>query len=132
MKLTRAADYAIRILTHLASNNVESTSSDLAVKLDIPFNHIAKLVQMLSRNGFLLTRKGKGGGLKLAVNPKNINLYDVIEIIEGPMVLSDCILNLESCKFGKKCKVRRHLVKVRGKMQEMFSSATIFDLASSN
>lgn len=132
MKITKASDYAIRLLTHLAGGEGEGTSEELARRLDIPFNHLAKLVQNLSRRGFLITRKGRGGGLKLAVDPKKINLAEVIEAIEGPIIINECILNRERCRFSKECKVRKCLARVRYKIQEILSTTSILDLASSN
>lgn len=130
MKLTRASDYGIRLLTCLASGCGEGTSEEFAKKLDIPFNHLAKLVQVLARRGFLVTTKGKGGGLKLAVDPRKINLAGVIEAIEGPLVMSDCIFHRESCRFSAKCRIRRVLAKARDKMNSVFLKTTIFDLAT--
>jgi len=132
MKITRAADYAIRILIHLASGGEERTSSALSKTLNIPFNHIAKIVHGLSRNGYLITRKGKGGGLKLAKDPKDINVYEVIASIEGPMIISDCILSRDICKFSKKCKFRSCLSGLKGKIENLLRSTKVSDLASCN
>jgi len=129
MKITRASDYAIRILAHLASRKGEVTTERLAKELDIPFNHLAKLIPILSRRRYLITRKGKGGGLRLAVDPKKINLGEVIEIIEGPLVVSDCIFHRESCRFSPKCKVRKVLSKMRDQMQSVLYSTNILDMA---
>lgn len=129
MKITKASDFAIRLLTHLAAGEKEGTSQELARKLDIPFNHLAKLVQNLSRRGFLITRRGKGGGLKLAVDPKKINLTEVIEAVEGPIVINECIFNRERCRFSKECKVRKCLSRVRYKIHEILSATSILDLA---
>lgn len=129
MKITRASDYAIRLLAHLAAGEVETTSGELSSELGIPFNHLAKLVQTLSRRGFLFTRKGRGGGLSLALDPKKINLADVIEAIEGPLVVSDCVGNKKSCRFSGKCKARQCFSKVRIKMRQVLAETYISDLA---
>lgn len=128
MKLTRAADYAIRMLIQLASGGSERTSLELAKRLNIPFNHIAKIVQNLSRNGYLITKKGKGGGISLARDPKKISVYDIVSAIEGPLVVSDCILNRETCKFSRSCNFRDCLADLKGKIEELLSSTSIFDL----
>lgn len=131
MKITKASDYAIRLLTHLASMKGEATSEALAKKLDIPFSHLAKLVQKLARRRYLITRKGKGGGLKLAVDPRTISVADIVEIVEGPIVISDCIFHRESCRFSENCKARKCLANVRYKMQEILAATSVFDLAPS-
>lgn len=131
MKITKASDYAIRILTHLAATNEAATSEALARQLDIPFNHLAKLVQRLARKRYLITRKGKGGGLELAVDAKSINLADVIEAVEGPLIVSECILHRDTCCFSGECKVRKCLARIRYQLQEMLMKTSIFDLAPS-
>jgi len=129
MKITRASDYAIRLLAHLAAGEIETTSQVLAEELGIPLNHLAKLVQTLARRGFLSTRKGKGGGLRLAIDPKKINLAQVIEAVEGPLVISECLFNRQSCSFTTKCKVRKCLATVRQQMRQTLARTTISDLA---
>jgi len=121
MKITRASDYAIRLLAHLAGDGEEWTSIELAKELDIPFNHLAKLVQIMSRRGYVITRKGKGGGLKLAQDPRRIDLAEIVEAVEGPVTISDCIFNKSACSFSSKCKVRKCLGKIRNSIQNILS-----------
>ena len=129
MKITRATDYAIRLLAHLAAGEVETTSATLASELGIPLNHLAKLVQTLARQGYLFTRRGKGGGLRLAIDPKKIKLAQIVEAVEGPIIVNECVLNNRNCKFSGKCKVRRCLKDVRSKIHEMLMATSIFDVA---
>lgn len=129
MKITRATDYAIRLLAHLAAGEAETTSQALAKELGVPLNHLAKLVQVLARRGYLYTRKGKGGGLRLGVDPRKINLAQIVEAIEGPIMINDCVLNKKNCRFSGKCKARKCLSGIQRKVQEMLAGTTIFDLA---
>ena len=131
MKIKRVTDYTVRLLMYLASKDVSATSMDLSEKLEIPFNHLSKIVQNLSRRGYLLTRKGKGGGLKLAKNPKNISLAEIVELTEGPMTLNDCLFDHKNCSFSKSCKFRKYLGGVQSTMRKLFSDKTIFDLVAS-
>lgn len=129
MNITRATDYSFRLLTFLAAQGGEGSTRELAEEADIPFSHLAKLVQRLSNAGILITRKGKGGGIKLARAATDISLADVYSAIEGPVCLNDCLFHRHSCKFSKKCKVRRYLGKVQNKIVEMLSEQNILDLA---
>ncbi|MBU1026294.1 MAG: Rrf2 family transcriptional regulator [Candidatus Margulisbacteria bacterium] len=129
MKITRASDYAIRLLSHLAAGEIQTTSEELSGELGIPLNHLAKLVQVLGRRGFLLTRKGRGGGLRLGIDPKKVNVAQVIEAIEGPIVISECILNRKACNFSNKCKARKCLGALKQKMFNLLSGTSIADLA---
>lgn len=128
MKLTRAADYAIRLLAYLAANRVESTNLKLSDELGISHNHLARVINLLSRNKYLITRKGKNGGVRLAVDPKKIKVSDIVEVIEGPIILSDCIFHREACKFSKTCKFRKCLISLKNNIDNVLSVTTIHDL----
>ncbi|MEA3493149.1 MAG: Rrf2 family transcriptional regulator [Candidatus Margulisiibacteriota bacterium] len=65
----------------------------------------------------------------MAIDPKKINLAEVIEAIEGPLVISDCIFNKRSCLFSGKCKARKCFSMVQSKMHEMLHKTYISDLA---
>ena len=131
MKITRATDFAIRLLAHLAAGEVETTCQVLSRELGIPYNHLAKLIQIMSRRGFVITKKGKGGGLRLAVDPKKINLAEVMEAVEGPVMINDCLLNKKSCRFSGKCKARKCLGAVKNQINQMLMKTTIHDIALS-
>ena len=131
MIINRGSDFAIRLLIHLAAEGREMTSGEAAKKVDVPLNHLAKLVQILSKKGFIITRKGKGGGLKLAKAPGKINLAEVIEAVEGPIALSNCVFNRKCCRFSGKCKVRECLGTVQAKVHDMLAAKTIADVVCS-
>lgn len=122
MKLTRASDFALRLLRQL-SRDTEGSSALMAQKLGIPFNHLAKIVQRLNREGFIIAKKGKGGGLRLARPAAKIKLSDVIEAMEGPFTLSDCLLSGELCQFSHSCKLRRKLRQARDLLNDLFSGS---------
>ncbi|MFA4844907.1 MAG: Rrf2 family transcriptional regulator [Candidatus Margulisiibacteriota bacterium] len=129
MNITRASDFAIRILVRLAVDGEATTCEALAKEIDVPYNHVAKIVQLLARRGFLLTRRGKCGGLSLAVDPRRISLADVIEAVEGPLTISHCVLRKESCRFSPKCKVRTCFGAVQAKIRGMLADRTILEMA---
>lgn len=130
MNITRASDYAIRLLVRLAAMGKETTSEEVAKEIDVPLSHLTKLVHLLARRGYLLTRKGRGGGLKLAKDPKKINLAEVIEAVEGPMMLNKCLFNRKNCRFSLKCKVRECLGVVQRTMRDLLASKTIFEMTA--
>lgn len=131
MKITRASDFAIRVLVKLAESKAKLTSEKIAQEIEVPFSHVAKIVQALSRNGFIASSKGKNGGLRLAQDPHSIDLSKVIQAVEGPFVLSDCILNKGVCNFSGGCKVRKCFGQVRNEMMKVLAKTNIHDLAFS-
>jgi Rrf2 family nitric oxide-sensitive transcriptional repressor len=128
MRITQASHYAIRLLVCLAAGDCPGSSRQIAAKIEVPFNHVAKIVQRLVRGQILVTKKGKGGGIRLAKSPKQIRIKNIIEAVEGPLTLSECLLFSDKCRFSKKCKFRTCLLDIYKKMDKIFSTTTVYDL----
>ena len=100
MIFSRSTQYALQALVGIAEQENEEyvTVEGLCDQLDIPQEFLAKLFQRLARHGFLESRKGPGGGFKLAREPGSINIYEILELFEGPDPLSTCIFDGRVCK----------------------------------
>ena len=64
-------------------------------------NHVLKVLNLLSKHGFIKSTRGPKGGFQLNKKPESIKLLDVFEIIEGPILPSPCGLKMEQCPFNK-------------------------------
>ncbi|MCC7117222.1 MAG: Rrf2 family transcriptional regulator [Anaerolineales bacterium] len=104
MQITRQADYAVRAILHLARSKGERVSTTTIAKEEkIPPSFLAKIISQLSVAGLLNTSRGARGGVTLARPPKEINLLEVVEAIDGPIRLNDCVENPGGCEFEKDC-----------------------------
>lgn len=100
MKLTRYSDYALRVLTYLASHDDRLASiREIAERYRISENHLMKVVHDLGRAGFILTSRGRGGGLRLARPANEIALGDIVRHTEEGFDLVDC----GSCLIAPAC-----------------------------
>lgn len=107
MQITRQADYAVRAVLYLASNGDQRTATSMiAEEQRIPPSFLAKIVSQLSIAGLLHTSRGARGGVTLARTPKEITLLEVIEAIDGPIQLNECIGDIGSCSFEDDCPLR--------------------------
>jgi Rrf2 family protein len=108
MQITRQADYAMRAVLYLAKLGVErkAATSQIAEEEHIPPSFLAKIVSQLSVAGLLHTSRGARGGVSLARSPEKITLLEVIEAIDGPILLNECVLDAALCVFGEKCPIR--------------------------
>lgn len=109
MQITRQADYAVRAVYYLAQLGIEhrAATSQIAEEQHIPPSFLAKIVSQLSVAGLLKTSRGARGGVALARGPEEISLLEVVEAIDGPIILNDCVLNGASvCIFGEKCPIK--------------------------
>ena len=108
MQITRQADYAVRAVLHLArtGNTERAATSTIAKEQNIPPSFLAKIISQLSIAGLLHTSRGARGGVTLAREPKDITLLEVVEAIDGPIQLNECVQGNGSCPFEDNCPIR--------------------------
>jgi Rrf2 family protein len=108
MQITRQADYAIRAVLHLArvGTGRRASTSQIAQDQNIPPSFLAKIVSQLSVAGLLQTSRGARGGVSLARAPNDITLLEVIEAIDGPILLNECVADEANCTFSEDCPLR--------------------------
>ena len=108
MQITRQADYAVRAVLYLArlEPNQRAATSQVAQEQHIPPSFLAKIISQLSIAGLLHTSRGARGGVTLAREPKAITLLEVIEAIDGPIMLNECVSENSICTFDEDCPLR--------------------------
>ncbi|MEC5211194.1 Rrf2 family nitric oxide-sensitive transcriptional repressor [Psychrobacter sp. PL15] len=93
MRLTNYSDYALRSLIYLAvkpERGVLANISDIARSYDISKSHLTKIIHQLGQLGYIHSVRGKNGGIRLARDPKDINLGVLIKQIEPDFDLVEC------------------------------------------
>lgn len=108
MQITRQADYAVRAILHLAQikNGDRAATSTVAKEQHIPPSFLAKIISQLSIAGLLHTSRGARGGVMLARDPRDITLLEVVEAIDGPIQLNECVADDGVCSFVGNCPIR--------------------------
>ncbi len=108
MQITRQADYAVRAMVYLAQlePNHRAATGQIAKEKGIPPSFLAKIVSQLSVAGLLHTSRGAKGGVSLAKPPEAISLLDVVEAIDGPILLNDCVADSSACKYDDACPLK--------------------------
>jgi Rrf2 family protein len=108
MQITRQADYAVRAVLYLAQLGPDrrAATSQIAEDQKIPPSFLAKIVSQLSVAGLLQTSRGARGGVSLARQPQEISLLEVVEAIDGPILLNECVSPNGVCTFGDDCPMR--------------------------
>lgn len=108
MQITRQADYAVRAVLHLAKigNTERAATSTVAREQNIPPSFLAKIISQLSIAGLLHTSRGARGGVTLARDAKDITLLEVVEAIDGPIQLNECVGSEGACTFDDNCPIK--------------------------
>ncbi|MGO8793268.1 MAG: RrF2 family transcriptional regulator [Candidatus Sulfotelmatobacter sp.] len=132
MQITRASDYAVRVMIHLAGLPPDSTvrQSELSQATEVSGHFLSKVLQQLVRSRLIRSQRGSGGGFALAVPATRISLLDVVEAIEGPLRLNQCLTENPSCDRKLRCPAHKVWVKAQEAIVTVLGSASMAHLAS--
>lgn len=134
MQLTRAADYAVRIMIHLAGlpSGSRPNRNVLAEAGEVPEHFLSKILQSLARAGLIDSQRGMNGGFSLALLPDQISVLDVVEAVEGPTHLNVCLLQGDACSRKSWCPAHCVWAEAQEAMTQVLRRATIAQLAANS
>jgi Rrf2 family protein len=132
MQLTRAADYGVRVMIHLATlpPEVRAFLPALAMATDAPESFLSKVLQALSRAKLIESHRGKAGGFVILPRGRGASMYDVIAAIDGPICLNVCLVAGKSCERKASCPAHPVWAKAQRAMLEVLSAASIEEMAA--
>ncbi|HUJ23452.1 MAG TPA: Rrf2 family transcriptional regulator [Bryobacteraceae bacterium] len=130
MQLTRAADYGVRVMVHLASlpSNALTSLPALAEAVEVPEQFLSKVLQTLCRSRLIHSQRGASGGFRLAADPEAVSLLQVVEAIEGPIQLNAC-LGVQGCTRKSWCPAHLVWVEAQRALTDVLQRASIAKLA---
>ena len=131
-RITRETDYAIRIILALAKQPPETVISSAVVRREmlIPTALSQRIVAKLAQAGVINTYPGRNGGIQLAYPASEITLRQVVEIFDGPIVVSDCLTGgADYCPFSGTCPVQNRWGRLRAVIAKELESTNFDELA---
>ena len=130
MRLTRAGEYAVRCVLYLSKKGkgVLVSRKEVAEQAVIPTHFLAKIAQELAKVGMIEIRQGAKGGFVLLMNPEEITLLQVVEIVIGEIFLNDCVVRPESCGASPSCSVHGVWMRARDQLRNTLGSVTFAEL----
>lgn len=135
MQLTQFTDYSLRVLIHLARlpEPGQATVPEVAAHHGISRNHLVKVVNNLANQGFIITTRGKGGGIQLARPAHAIGVGEVVRVTEPHMNLVECFdLKSSECRIVPGCFLRSILYEGRRAFLSVLDKYTLADAAMTN
>jgi Rrf2 family protein len=132
MQLTRAADYAIRAMIHMASlpEDRRTLLTALATATGSPVSFLSKVLQALSRADLISSKRGQLGGFALLPRGRNASVREVVEAIDGPISLNRCLLHGTGCGRQSHCPAHQVWVDAQIAMLNVLDAAKIADLGA--
>ncbi|QDP38791.1 RrF2 family transcriptional regulator [Radiobacillus deserti] len=133
MKLKKYTDYALRVLIYTASkeDNQLASITEVSETFSISKEHIRKIVHQLTKLGLLETIRGRGGGIKLAKPPEDINIGRIVRILEQDFVLLECFdKDMNECVITPSCKLKHALNKALAAFFSVLDEYTLDQLVA--
>lgn len=107
MRLTQFTDYALRLLIYAATHPDRLiTIEETAEAYGISRNHLMKVANHLTREGYLKSVRGRSGGLSLAMTPAEIGLGQVVRTTEPDFAIVECFGADDRCRITPSCRLR--------------------------
>ncbi len=100
MRITLESDYALRIISALASHNDIVDAKTVSEETSVTLRFTLKILHKLVQGGLVKSFKGASGGYKISASPEKITLKSVIELIDGPIAIARCLESSGACTLN--------------------------------
>lgn len=129
-RLSKTTDYGIVLLACLARDGSAGphNARELARDSDLPMPMVSKILKALAREGLLISQRGPKGGYSLARDPKELSVSEMINVLEGPVGLTDCAIGPTLCEHETMCAVREPWQMISRVVERALADVTLADL----
>ncbi len=132
-QLSKKVEYGLIAIRHMASRPTGEvhTVKEIAQRFQLPADLLAKVMQKLARERFIVSTQGVHGGYRLVQDPNTIKVSSVIRAIEGKAAVKivQCeAASPDDCMIHSSCTIKDPLVKIQGTINQMFDEMTVMQL----
>lgn len=129
--MSRTAEHAVRALLYLAAHGPDAIkASDIADALGAPPNYMSKTLHALAGAGVLTSRRGPTGGFRLAVDPADLTLARIIEVVDDPAPKDMCLIASTRCSDRTPCPLHGRWKRVSKRVWDPLRETTLTDLGA--
>lgn len=134
IRLSKLTDYGFVLLTRIASSESERwfTARDLAESTGLPLPTVSKLLKVFSKGGILVAQRGIYGGYRLARSAESINVAEIIEVVDGPLAVTDCACEGQehnNCSIEDHCSTKFHWVQITKAIRAVLADISLSSMA---
>lgn len=132
MQLTRAADYAVRVMMHMAGmpQGTRTSRTELANAAKCPEQFLSKVLQDLTRAGLVTSHRGNTGGFELPPMHHSASVLEVVEAVEGPIRLNVCLGGEDVCERQAWCPAHCVWAKAQEALVSVLRNTSIAEMAT--
>ena len=130
IRLTNLADYAVVVMTAAAkAHDPRLSAGAVSAMTGLPSPTVAKVMGLLARGDLLVSTRGVAGGFALARPAGEITVADIVEAIDGPVALTQCVEHSTGCVLHSGCAVRPHWPLINEAVREALAAVTLAEIA---
>ena len=132
--ISKSCKYAIRATVFIASKADENSKvgvKEIAQEIEAPLAFTGKILQILTKNNIVSSVKGPTGGFFCSDAQMNLAVIEVVRVMDGMAVFSDCVFGLHQCSDEHPCPMHFEYAKTRDQMYASFKKMSIKSLAES-
>ena len=130
VRVSTKSDYALRALIEITRRDDVVSAEQVGVSQDIPHGFLQAILADLRRAGLVSSQRGQSGGWRMAADPADVSVADVIRAVDGPL-LSVYGVRPESVSYNDSAKVLQTVwVAARHSLRSVFETVTIAHLAT--
>ncbi len=133
IRLNRKLEYATIALKHMKDRYPGQLTSakEISDTYGLPFDVIAKTLQLMTRKGLLKSEYGPEGGYQIIKDLTKVSLLDLIEMVLGPVEFAKC-LGASGCDMDTSCNIKGSIHLLRFKLLEFYRGLSLWDLLSTS
>jgi Rrf2 family protein len=128
MRLSKKIDYGLILLRDLAQGQEALSAREIAAKYGLPASMAANVLKALASAGILTSQRGSQGGYALSRHPGRVSLAEVVEALDGPFSLVDCVSDAACCQFSPVCPTHDPMQVVHRRFKEFMAGLSLEEI----
>jgi Rrf2 family protein len=129
-ELTKKAEYGLQLMVYLADKYDQGNIplKQISKAKDLPYRFLSQIAAELKKSGLLDSKEGLGGGYFLTRSPQEISVAEILETLEGPIELVECLKREASCPWAEACGQKQMFEQMKGKLKNIIGAHSLGDL----
>lgn len=132
LRLGKRADYTVRAVLDLARHYEQGRrkAADIAAEMEVPASYLPQLLAELVRVDLVRSVAGRRGGYCLVRHPADISLLEVIEVADGPMAATECVLRSGPCRWDDTCAIHDPWARAQEALRGSLATTSFAEVAA--
>lgn len=131
MRLTRASDFALRILVLLIKSEELVSVDTISTRLALPKSHVMKIVSQLAAARLVTTLRGRSGGVQISAEGRDVSVGKVVRMIETEFAVVDCLgKSGPQCTFEPRCALKPAMIEATDAFLGVLDTYCLSDIAA--